>query len=153
MAIVLEAGLFYCNALGCRGFENSFHFYKLRAGVAFGVMVRAVAVDTFRGAERFRRVGFTAFFAADRGLAASGGRVTKEPAFSTSERDRERLLDAKDHGGDFNPVWEFGGEGQSDGFRQDFGVAFNGKTFHVDDVLISESGQDLIFFLRDRDPV
>ena len=79
--------------------------------------------------------------------------MTKEPAFSTSERDRERLLDAKDHGGDFNPVWEFGGEGQSDGFRQDFGVAFNGKTFHVDDVLISESGQDLFFFLRDRDPV
>jgi hypothetical protein len=115
-------------------------------------MGRAVAVDTFRGAERFRRVGFTAFFAADRGLAASGGRVTKEPAFSTSERDRELLLDAIDHGGDFYPVWDFGGEGQNDGFRQDFGVAFNGETLHVDDVLISESGQDLLFFVRDRDP-
>ena len=105
-------------------------------------MGRAVAVDTFRGAERFRRVGFTAFFAADRGLAASGGWVTKEPAFSTSEGDSEQLLDAIDHGGDFYPVWEFGGDGQNDGFRQDFGVAFNGETLHVDDVLISESGQE-----------
>lgn len=116
-------------------------------------MGRAVAVDTFRGTERIRRVGFTAFFAADRGLAASGGGVTKEPAFSTSERDRERLLDAIDHGSDFYPVWDFGGESQNDGFRQDFGVAFNGDTFHVDGVLISESGQDLLFFVRDRDPV
>lgn len=89
LAVVLKAGLLYCNTLSCRGFENSFHFYKLRAGVAISVMGRAVAVDTFRGAERVRRVGFNAFFAADRGLAASGGRVTKEPAFSTSERDRE----------------------------------------------------------------
>ncbi len=77
--------------------------------------------------------------------------MTKAPAFSTSERDREQLLDAIDHGGDFYPVWEFGGEGQNDGFRQDFGVAFSGETLHV--ALISESGQYLLFFVRDMDPV
>jgi hypothetical protein len=47
LAVVLKVGLSNCNTLDCRGFQNRFHFYKLRAGVAVCFMERAVAVDTF----------------------------------------------------------------------------------------------------------